>query len=117
MVSFCPPLPNTAPQSGDYITKMWGKERESWLAPAGAFQKAGALWTVNTDFPAGGSASIFPTLSDLVNRATNAGRTMGPELKVTPYDALRAATLNAAKLRGEEKNKGSLEVRWLGLGR
>jgi predicted amidohydrolase YtcJ len=28
---------------GDYLTKTFGKEREHWITPAGAFQKANAL--------------------------------------------------------------------------
>jgi hypothetical protein len=63
------------------------------------------------------SANIFGTLADLVNRATAKGRVLGPEQRVSAYDALRAATINSATVHGEEKTKGTLEVGRRGGGR
>lgn len=48
------------------------------------------------------------TLSCAVNRRTASGRLLGQEEQITPYEALRAVTINAAYQYFEEKEKGSL---------
>jgi predicted amidohydrolase YtcJ len=45
-----------------------------------------------------------------VNRVTRSGKVLGPEERVTPYQALKAITLNGAYTYFEEASKGSLEV-------
>jgi predicted amidohydrolase YtcJ len=44
-----------------------------------------------------------------VNRTTRSGEVLGPNERVTPYQALKAMTLNAAYEYFEETSKGSLE--------
>jgi hypothetical protein len=45
-----------------------------------------------------------------VNRRSASGQVIGPDQRVTPYQALRAVTANAAWQIKEEKTKGTLEV-------
>ncbi|MNI43103.1 N-substituted formamide deformylase precursor [compost metagenome] len=45
-----------------------------------------------------------------MNRLTSSGRELGPEYRITPYQALRAVTIDAAWQAFEEKDKGSIEA-------
>lgn len=44
------------------------------------------------------------------NRLTSSGRELGPEFRITPYEALCAVTIDAAWQAFEEQDKGSIEV-------
>jgi predicted amidohydrolase YtcJ len=44
-----------------------------------------------------------------VNRITRSGSVIGPEERITPYEALQAITINGAYMYFEEDSKGSLE--------
>ena len=44
-----------------------------------------------------------------VNRVSRGGEVIGPDQRVTPLEALKAITINAAYQYFEEKSKGSLE--------
>jgi hypothetical protein len=44
-----------------------------------------------------------------VNRVSRGGEVIGPDQRVTPLEALKAITINAAHQYFEEKSKGSLE--------
>lgn len=45
-----------------------------------------------------------------VNRTTRTGRVLGPQHRLTPMQALKAMTIDAAYQHFEEASKGSLEV-------
>ena len=47
---------------------------------------------------------------DAVNRITTSGKVLGPEQRITPREALRAVTIDAAWQNHEERSKGSIEV-------
>ena len=44
-----------------------------------------------------------------VNRLTSSGTELGPEQRITPTEALRASTIDAAWQNFEEDQKGSIE--------
>ena len=44
-----------------------------------------------------------------VNRRTSSGKSIGPEQRISPREALRAVTIDAAWQHFEESEKGSLE--------
>jgi predicted amidohydrolase YtcJ len=94
---------------GDYLTHLYGADRDLWVMPAASFTKAGVNWTINTDHPSGAGQNLLLSLQDISNRATAKGRVLGPLEKVPRYDALRAMTINNAQLIGEDRTKGSLE--------
>jgi predicted amidohydrolase YtcJ len=50
------------------------------------------------------------TVDSAVNRRTRSGVVLGESERVTPLEALRAITLDGARLYGEEATKGSIEV-------
>lgn len=56
----------------------------------------------------------FLTLATAVTRKTESGRVFGPSQRVTRDEALRMMTADAARLHGEEGEKGTLEVGRLG---
>jgi hypothetical protein len=60
--------------------------------------------------PAGVSPSLIYALWNIVNRTTKSGVVLAPQEKVSPYDGLRAMTINGAYQYHEEKTKGSLEA-------
>ena len=45
-----------------------------------------------------------------VNRVTTGGKELGPEQRITPFEALRAITADAAWQNFEEDRKGTLEA-------
>jgi predicted amidohydrolase YtcJ len=95
---------------GDAVAPLFGEERLPWAIPANSMQKAGIRWTSHTDWPAGGSPSELVGMNAAVNRRTSSGNVIVPEERVTPYQALRAITINAAYQLKEENAKGSLKV-------
>ena len=94
---------------GDYLAKLMGPERVAWAGAAGSVQRAGIPWTIHHDMPAGVSPSLIYALWNIVNRTTKSGVVLSPLEKVSPYDGLRAMTINGAYQFHEEKTKGSLE--------
>ncbi len=95
---------------GDYVAALMGPERESWAAVANSMETNKIKWTSNHDMPAGVSPSLIYGVYNAVNRITTSGKVIAPQQRVTPYQALRSITINAAYEIKEEKNKGSLEV-------
>ena len=63
----------------------------------------------HTDFNVAPIDQMF-VLWSAVNRLSREGQVIGPEERITPRQALRAITLDAAYMYKEEKSKGSLEV-------
>jgi predicted amidohydrolase YtcJ len=49
-------------------------------------------------------------LDATVNRITRSGMILGPDQRISPYDALRSMTIWSANQYFEEKTKGSLAV-------
>jgi predicted amidohydrolase YtcJ len=95
---------------GDYISQLFGPEREAWVGTANSFVRNQMHWTIHHDMPAGVSPSLIYAMWNIVNRQTRSGRTLQPNERVTPYEALRALTIHGAYQFKEEKSKGSLEV-------
>ena len=53
---------------------------------------------------------MMETVWCAVNRVTKNGVQLGPEQRISVYDALKAVTVHAAWQYGEEKEKGTLAV-------
>jgi hypothetical protein len=63
----------------------------------------------HTDFNVAPLDQLF-TIHTAVNRSTRSGAVLGEQERISPLDALRAITLDSARMYGEEHKKGSIEV-------
>lgn len=86
-----------------------GPDRASRISPTKSAKDRGMLYTLHTDTP------IVPMepmrlIWSAVNRVSTSGVVIGANQRVSPLDALRATTINAAYQNFEEKERGSIEV-------
>jgi predicted amidohydrolase YtcJ len=85
-----------------------GPERASRISPAASALRRGIPFTQHHDAPVALPSAIMVLFSQ-VNRVTRSGEVLGPEQRVSPMDAIKSITINAAHQYFEEKTKGSLE--------
>jgi predicted amidohydrolase YtcJ len=67
-------------------------------------------FTFSHDAPVSPIPSVLALVDAGVNRRTGSGVVVGPDERISPYDALRAVTATAAYQIKEEQTKGTLEV-------
>lgn len=94
---------------GDVHITNFGRERADGISPmASAFAK-GLKPTNHSDYPV---TPINPLLHmwSSISRTTLTGAVLGEGERLTPVQALRAVTINAAYEYGEEHSRGSIEV-------
>ncbi len=86
-----------------------GPERAARMSPARSALRHGVRFTLHTDTPV---VPIEPLrlVWAAVNRRSTSGATIGEGERITPLQALRAVTIDAAWQHFEEAEKGSLEV-------
>jgi len=92
----------------DAHLKNRGKEQAYFMSPMKTAIDFGLRPTNHTDYgvaPIGQMATIWTA----VNRISRSGEIIGPDQRVSPLEALKAITINAAYQYGEENLKGSLE--------
>ena len=94
---------------GETHIKLRGKKQAEFLSPMNTSLKMGIRCVNHTDFNVAPIDQMFVVWS-AVNRTTRTGEVLGPDERVTPLQALKAITLDAAYMYREEKTKGSLEV-------
>jgi predicted amidohydrolase YtcJ len=94
---------------GETHIKNRGKEQAAFLSPMNTSLKMGIRCVNHTDFNVAPIDQMFVVWS-AVNRTTRAGEPLGPDERVTPLQALKAITLDAAYMYKEEATKGSLDV-------
>ena len=85
-----------------------GPERAARINPARSALDRGMKTTLHHDAPVAG-IDILNVVSAAVNRRTSSGELLGPEQAITPFEALRAVTADAAWQYFEEDRKGTLE--------
>jgi predicted amidohydrolase YtcJ len=104
-------LAASIPTAGDFVVHFWGAERAAKAAGAQTFVKEGLPFTLSHDAPVSPSPSILGIVDAAVNRiAAGSGTVIGPNERLTPYQALRAVTAYSAYQVHEEKTKGTLEA-------
>lgn len=88
---------------------VFGIERASRISPLKTTLSKGVPFTIHNDAPI-----VPPDMMRLVwtavMRETRSGKTLGEAERVTPTEALKAVTINAAYQYFEEDSKGSLET-------
>jgi predicted amidohydrolase YtcJ len=86
-----------------------GPKRAARIDPARSALDRGMKITLHHDAPVAG-IDMLNVISAAVNRRTTSGELLGPEQAITPYEALRAVTKDAAWQYFEEHRKGTLEA-------
>ncbi len=93
---------------GDVHLTNLGQERAQRISPAGSAGKLDMVYTFHQDSPVL-PPNMLDTISCAVNRRTRAGELLGADERITPWEALKAVTINAAYQYFEEADKGSLK--------
>jgi predicted amidohydrolase YtcJ len=95
---------------GDRHREMFlGPERAARVSPSRTALDRNIKITLHHDAPIAGIEMLTVAWS-AVNRVTTGGKDLGPEHRITPFEALRAITADAAWQIREEDRKGTLEV-------
>ena len=72
-----------------------GPERAARISPAKSALDRGMKFTLHHDAPVAG-IGMLAVAAAAVNRTTSSGKPLGPEQRITPFEALRAVTHDAA---------------------
>lgn len=94
---------------GDVHVENLGEERAAFLSPMKTSMDMGITCTNHTDFIVTPLNQLFLTWT-AVNRTTRSGKVLGEAERLTPWEALKCITINAAYQHKTEKIKGSIEV-------
>jgi predicted amidohydrolase YtcJ len=93
---------------GDVHVRNLGEPRAFFLSPMKTARARGLRPTNHTDAAVTPPDPLF-TIWTAVNRTSRSGRVIGPDERVTPLEALKATTINAAYQYFEEATKGTIE--------
>jgi predicted amidohydrolase YtcJ len=94
---------------GDAVARMWGADRAARSMATRTMLAEGIPFTFSHDAPVSPQPWILPLVECGVNRRTPSGQVIGPDERISPYQALRAVTAVAAYQLKEERSKGTLE--------
>lgn len=93
---------------GDIHIKNFGMERASRISLAKSAGDKGIIYTFHQDSPVI-EPNMLETIWCAVNRITKNGIILGADERITPLDALKAVTKNAAYQYFEEDMKGTIK--------
>lgn len=93
---------------GDWHAQLIGDSLGQKISPVKTALKKGIDITIHTDAPVA-LPSLMRVLWTAVERTSRSGKIIGPEERLTPYEALKAITIWSAYQHYEEERKGSLE--------
>jgi predicted amidohydrolase YtcJ len=88
---------------------VFGNERASRISPTNSTLKRKMPFTVHNDAPIV-PPDMIRLLWSTTNRLTRSGKVLGPDQRISTYNALKAMTINAAYQHFEEDIKGTIEV-------
>lgn len=94
---------------GDIHIKNLGLERASKISPMKSALEKNIIFTIHQDTPVI-NPNMIHSIWCAVNRITKNGVSLGTDEEISPLEALKACTINAAKQYFEEDKKGSLEI-------
>ena len=94
---------------GDWYGKIIGPDKAAQISPMRSILDAGMIATSHTDAPV-----ALPNLMQVawatVNRTSRSGKVIGPNERVTPYEAMEMITIWGADQFQEGDKKGSIKV-------
>jgi predicted amidohydrolase YtcJ len=95
---------------GDWhMDSVLGPERAARINPGRSALRHGLRFSIHNDAPVVPPNVLF-LMWAAVNRVSRGGQVVGPDERLTPAEALRAVTIDAAYQHFEEADKGSIEV-------
>jgi predicted amidohydrolase YtcJ len=93
---------------GDWYKQIVGPEQAAQISPMRSILNTGLHATSHTDAPV-----ALPNLMQVawatVNRTSRSGKVIGPDERVTPYEAMQMITIWGAEQFGEQAAKGSIK--------
>ena len=92
---------------GDWYDKIIGPEKAQQISPIKSALKMGTPVTSHTDAPVA-LPNLMMIMHTTVNRVSRSGKIMGPDERLTPYEALKSITISGAYEFREEDRKGTL---------
>jgi hypothetical protein len=92
---------------GDWYKKIIGPELAPKISPIKSALNKGLHVTSHTDAPVA-FPNLMMILHTTVNRVTRSGTILGPDERLTPYEALKSITIWGAYQHFEDGRKGSL---------
>ncbi|MFK7978178.1 MAG: amidohydrolase [Halioglobus sp.] len=94
---------------GDVHVENLGEKRAHYLSPMNSATEIGLHFTNHSDYMVTPLSPLF-TVWSAVNRVSRSGQVIGASERITPWQALKAITLDAAWQYREEDSKGSITV-------
>ncbi len=94
---------------GDWYKEIIGPDKAQQISPIKSALKKGIRVTSHTDAPVA-FPNMMMILWTTVNRVSRTGTVMGPDEKLTPYEALKSITIWGAEQFFEKEKKGTLTV-------
>jgi predicted amidohydrolase YtcJ len=92
---------------GDWYKEIIGPDKAQQISPIKSALKKGIRVTSHTDAPVA-LPNLMMIMWTTVNRVSRTGTVMGPDERLTPYEALKSFTIWGAEQFFEEKQKGTL---------
>jgi predicted amidohydrolase YtcJ len=93
---------------GDWYMKIVGPEQANRISPMRSILNTGLHATSHTDAPVA-LPNLMQVVWATVNRTSRSGTIIGPDERVSPYEAMKMITLWSAEQFGEQATKGSIE--------
>ena len=93
---------------GDWYKQIVGPEQAMRISPMRSILNTGLHATSHTDAPVA-LPNLMQVVWATVNRTSRSGTVVGPDERVTPYEAMKMITLWGAEQFGEQATKGSIK--------
>ena len=93
---------------GDWYKQIVGPEQAALISPMRSILNTGLHATSHTDAPVA-LPNLMQVVWATVNRTSRSGTVIGPDERVTPYEAMKMITLWGAEQFGEQATKGSIK--------
>ncbi len=93
---------------GDWYKQIVGPEQAALISPMRSILNTGLHATSHTDAPVA-LPNLMQVVWATVNRTSRSGTVIGPDERVTPYEAMQMITIWGAEQFGEQAAKGSIK--------